>query len=459
VIVLSCVSFGLCLLLRPVVQPWVFFGAPTRAWEFGAGAVVALVYARAPRLPAGVGLLGGLAVIVSSFGFSAHTAHPGLVTLLPVLGVCALILDAVSGARSHASRWLRWSPLQRLGDWSYSLYLWHWPILVLAREIDTAASAAGIVVATILAWLTYTFVEQPARHGAWLAARPARSLAALGVAVLACVAVAGSVRLTSAKAAGRPEQQRYTKAVEDVSPVTRDGCHAGYLDADLAPCIYGDARASRTIVLFGDSHAAQWFPALLPIATRQHYRLISLTKSACPPAMVESFAIPLNRPYVECDEWREQVLRRIADTRPDIVVVAAATTSRSENATEWEGGVRRMLEHIAPVTRQVVLLTDTPRADMPVPRCLARAAENPGRTGSECTIDAPDLDARTIWPSMGSAFDNVAIADVTPVVCPTFPCPTERDGAVLYHDEDHLTATFAASLTDSISHLLLERGR
>jgi hypothetical protein len=106
-------------------------------------------------------------------------------------------------------------------------------------------------------------------------------------------------------------------------PVTSgDGCHLGYLQTEQTkPCVYGDPAGTRALVLAGDSHAQQWFPAFEAAAKQHHWRLVTWTKAACPLAAHDVHSPELRRPYTECTTWREGVIEKITDLRPDIVVI------------------------------------------------------------------------------------------------------------------------------------------
>src|SRR5690606_1094399 len=147
---------------------------------------------------------------------------------------------------------------------------------------------------------------------------------------------------------------------------------------DFLECAYGDPSAARTMVLFGDSHAAQWFPALERIALTRGWRLVSLTKSGCPAVDVSLFNLALGRPYEECDAWRDAVMRRIASERPAVVVVANASLYLEDERQQldidaWKQGLARTVASLRKADAGVLVLHDTPRPDFDVPACLSRS--------------------------------------------------------------------------------------
>ena len=111
-------------------------------------------------------------------------------------------------------------------------------------------------------------------------------------------------------------------AKQDRPVIYDDGCHVDTSDQTPGECLFGDPDATTTVVLMGDSHAAQWFPAFDVLGRERHWRLVSLTKSGCPPAEVTIWMGTFERAYSECDAWRDAVFNRIADLQPDLVVVS-----------------------------------------------------------------------------------------------------------------------------------------
>ncbi|MFI5834018.1 acyltransferase family protein [Micromonospora sp. NPDC051300] len=400
-------SFALCVVVTVDAQPWAFFGLPTRAWELAAGGLVALTLgggARAAGRPAGqvVGLLGLAVVLVTPSLLAGRLDFPGWAAAVPVGGAVALIASGCVG-RGPLQAVLGWRGLTLLGALSYSIYLWHWPFLVLAEAAHDGplswAARLGVLAATVLAaWLTYLFVEQPLRHQAWLSRRPRRTVGfgaaatvgAAGLALLLAVPPAlhldrpaQTVALAGAQTGAEPD--RWTtyvpdnlrpplrRAGDDFPVVFRDGCHSGFRDVEVHDCVYGKPDAAQTVVLFGDSHAAQWFPPLRAIAEARGLRLVSLTKSGCPTAEVTKYTSFFLRDYWECTQWRHRAIARIVAEKPALVLVANGTNATGRDRVpddKWWAGMNVMFDRLGPV-RNVTVLADTPYADGDVPVCLS----------------------------------------------------------------------------------------
>ncbi|GIK83283.1 MAG: acyltransferase [Alphaproteobacteria bacterium] len=466
----ALVSLALCLGLAGYLRPWAFFGSPARAWEFAAGALVALWAGRAVPRTAGTQMGQWVALaslLVAAFFFSSATPYPGIATVLPVAATCALLVSAVGGGTGPIARTLAASPMAWLGNLSYAWYLWHWPVLTFARDAlglgGLLATSAALAVSLILAWGTYILVENPVRFARPLVARPAASLWLAGVLTVSALAATFQVRAMAVVSLQDSEQRRYETAVADQADVYRKGCHAEYLEERPANCVFGANSSPRILVLFGDSHAAQWFPALERLAVAAGWRLVPMTKSACPAPLFEPFDPNLGRPYVECTRWRERALQRIRELRPDLLVISSsrknsAFTDGGDIAMRaWDTGVRELLERVSNASSSVLIIEDTPRPDFSVPQCLARAQWRGLDPGSACAFEVSDASQRTIdrmWSVGDRGVPNVRLFDPTSLVCPQRTCLTERNGMVLYSDSHHLTATFSRSLAPMLSSVL-----
>jgi len=465
-VIVSAVSLAVCGYLTSVNQPWAFFSMPTRIWEFGLGAVGVLVLPRGDRLrPYVSGMMnwtGALLVIWAATRFTRDTAFPGFAALVPAVGA-GLLLGAGRGeAPGPVSRLLSTSPIRWLGDVSYSWYLWHWPAIVMTREfVSDSPLALSLAVAGSLALsaVSYRLVENPIRRSPALAARVWGSLAGGAVVALLGGATAFLAHDVAKRAMATPRQQLYSDANDD-KPLTGK-CHAMYPEIDLPDCAFGDLQSSRTVVLLGDSHAQQWFPAVESVAAQLGARFVSLTKSSCVPVDVPAYLARMNRPYYECDAWREAMLSRIAAMRPLLTIISSASYGDMAAGggraplpeAQWERGLDTVIARLNGAGIPVLVIHDTPSPGMKVPACLARAAWH-GRAGACAFMLVPDVAARAnmraVNRSVARQRDAFAV-DFTGIICPRTPCDTERDGYVLYSDESHLTARFSRSLGDTLA--------
>ena len=422
--------------------------------------------------------------------------------------------------------------LMALGLISYGIYLWHWPVLVLAAArfgpLTVVERVGTLALVVGLAALSYRFIENPARRSVWLGARPRRSLAfggALGFtgAGLAIAMLVMSPSLTGGSDAAAPalvlpstttvatpqlpaaiappglvpsapttitptELTPTTISPTTITPTTAqpssaemiasivaanaatlqqaaitdslpanltpslgsarsdkpviyaDGCILSNGKVSAKDCVYGDTASAHTIVLFGDSHAAQWFPALQEMSLRNHWRLDVLTKKGCPTADIP-IADPARGP--ECGPWRKLVLARLAEEHPDLVIMSAyrySTTSAvigSSPDEVWRNGMQTTLDHVRPLAGNVLVLGDTPTPLSDVPGCVAShprhvtacmnhrsAAIKPGRLSVELDVAT----AHDAW--------FVPTGDW---LCSTSDCPVVIGNLLVYRDNSHIT--------------------
>jgi peptidoglycan/LPS O-acetylase OafA/YrhL len=472
---LAVVSFGVSLWVTSAAQPWAFFGMPTRAWEFACGGLAAV-----GRVPTGLrrrvapGLTawaGAGAVALSVLAYSDTTTFPGFAALAPALGT-ALVLGAGAGAPgSRLQQAIRRPVLQWFGKVSYSWYLWHWPVLVFGAVLLDGIALPGrlvsVIIALVLAALTHRLIENPIRHSTALAARAGLSVGlALGLTLLAA-GVSTTWRQLARRGSLAGPQRLFAAASSDIPRVYDNGCHVQrYSDTNANGCAFGDTTSHTVVVLFGDSHAAQWFPAMEALAIKHRWKLLLFTKSACPAVSVTVFNTALARPYVECDRWRDKTLRSILSLRPAAVVLSSSThyvgalTPSQEHAvdpTTWATGAHVTLSRLDSLGAPIVVLRDTPRPGFRVPRCLARAAWQGDSNDRQCAVrrlSALDTTVYRIERGATASLRNVVSTDLTWAICDTALCAPKRHGLIVYRDDDHLTATFSAALADALGREL-----
>ncbi|HEX8004586.1 MAG TPA: acyltransferase family protein [Mycobacteriales bacterium] len=492
---LVAMSFAACVVVTADARPWAFFSLPTRAWELGIGGLVALAAPRLrtlrPSVATVLGWAGLAAILLAAVTYDDHTRFPGPAAALPVLGTAAVVMAGCARTRNGVAAVLGRAVPRAVGRVSYSWYLWHFPVLILAAPASTAVATA-IAVATILpAAVTLHLVENPVRFSTRLTTR--RSLA-LGAALtsLAAVAafgtgatlpepkgttsaapapalsaapsatnaptvadrvaqaVADAVRVTSVPANLDPSLKR---ARSDKPRHVADGCHLSYEQAAARGCTYGTGRDA--ILLTGDSHAAQWFPALEAVARQRGQRLVALTKSTCPPFDVSVFSPVLGRHYRECDAFRANVLDRVRTERPKVVVLGAARHYEERlygfapYGPEWLAGIERTVRSIEATGAQVVVLSPTPRTHGNVPDCLATHLD---RVRS-CLRDVPSAFDRSGIDAERAAVTEAGgtYLDVQPWLCARDACPVVVGTMLVYRDDNHLTTVYPTWLAPVVA--------
>src|SRR5947207_290996 len=379
-----------------------FYGLPTRAWEFGIGGMAALVPRGALRLPTraihAIGWLGLTAIGVSAHFISGEIGFPGWIAAVPVLGTAAALIAGAEAARGPAVL-LGAAPLQFVGSLSYSWYLWHWPFLVFSAALIPDISVLGRMAAAgaslAVAWGSHRVLENPIRFSPYLSSRPGLSLALGAVLSLSSLGVAIASVQFGVRLAEAPEMRVIAAAANDVATIERQRCVASRDSSDVKACTFGNsAPGAPRLVLFGDSHALQWFNPVHSMVRAHGWALTTMIKSACPTADVDVGP----RAYLQnfstgCHAWRSAALRQIVALRPAAVVIGHASVylgrpnkrpSRFDvTAAEWRKGTRRTLEVFAAAEILVIMIRDNPLPHGNVPTCLARAL----RSGGSCDME------------------------------------------------------------------------
>jgi peptidoglycan/LPS O-acetylase OafA/YrhL len=551
------ISFAAAMVLTPRNQPWAFFSLSTRAWELLTGAALAFLVLHAQRLPAvmrGAMSWAGLAVIVAAaVQFDLATRFPGPAALVPVLATAAVILGGPLLGRGPVGL-LNLRPMTWVGQRSYSIYLWHWPALVLvAAELGPLAAwerLATLLASVAIAAVTYRILENPVRHWKWLAAQARRGLLMASGLITASVGTAAAVVVTapplvgngsaaapviitavpaapivtpvSAAPAATDERVPDTTArnVErtpirdpdaaasdtasapvptsvpaqtappttlgpgpdelavlnepqllaglqteaapaslrpsvrgaraDLPAIYHDGCHLDAAVTMPGPCTFGDPASSTTVVLFGDSHAAQWFPALAQLADQHHWRLLVLTKKGCPTASISVFSPMVNRELRECDTWRLNVAARLAAEQPDLLLMSSYRYRQTgawagiDGNRAWQEGLSTTLAAYRPLARRVLILGDTPTPARDVPACVSAHL---GRVSAcvNARAEAVRDDRLGVEQEVATAYDATFVS-TSNWLCSATACPVVVGDILVYRDANHLTATAAAWL-------------
>jgi peptidoglycan/LPS O-acetylase OafA/YrhL len=474
-----------------------YFSTFGRAWELALGAMLALLGAvRLPRhAAAALGWLGLAAIVYACLAFTATTPFPGVAALVPTLGTAALIL---AGSSVHTqpggapAGLLSLAPVRHIGRVSYSWYLWHWPFLVFAAALFGPLSVAAGLAVVAAAWLpsvaSHALVEDPVRRARSLARLPNRAIllgaACTGVAVVSGILVSNlqpSFQTASANevkgAAALPEQPRPQQTAAAVRPnplraradrsrAFYDGCLVGIEGTNSNRCLYGDPSGKRTLILFGDSHAMQYFSPLEALAEEHHWRLIALTKAECTPGEVRVRSMVVDREYSQCDAWRESALARIEEAGDSAMVVMSGDTaytaygeggeelSGSANAEALQGGYEKTLRRIRAAGLQTVVIRDTPASSSDVPSCVSEDLQHL----ESCAFPRPREWDREFDERAAAASPNTHLIDLTAEICPGELCRAVIGNALVYRDKSHLTATFARTLTPWIETGLAEAG-
>jgi parallel beta-helix repeat protein len=475
--------------------PYGYFGTHTRVWELATGALLAVTADHLRRLPRRIaaitGWLGLGAIMLACIIFNASTLYPGSAAVLPVAGA-ALIIAAGCGAaaRYGPEKLLKVWPMRWGGRISYSLYLWHWPLLILLPDalghpLTVVQRLLAIAIAVALSGLTYSLVEQPFQRRQVFVAKPSRALAlaagliAISVATALVIpslvnlpgknqptttpvllaamqaplanATAGSgvdAQLAAALTAAAAVKQLpanvtppLTKAAADF-PNTQ-GCEAvPTASAPKLPCNqFGDPNGTKQVVLIGDSHAGMWLSGINSVAVANHWRLTVYTKSDCPVGYYPDLVNPtLKRVYTECNTWRSTIIARIVAMKPALVIIGSLT--RAIAAAE-PNGLEISIKQIQASGARVAFIADTPSPAKvgTIADCLAAhvtGIEDCDVPRDEAGLDSPGRVAEVQAAQRAGA----TVIDPAPWFCTATVCPAVIQNVIAYSDGTHISGTY-----------------
>jgi peptidoglycan/LPS O-acetylase OafA/YrhL len=506
-VVVITASFALSMALTSSDQPWAFLGSPTRAWQFGAGALLAVWLPlsgespaaagrgriRIPAPPGWVGWIGLAAIGVAIFSFDGLTPYPGVAALLPTLGTAAVIAAGAGLTSKEPARaaqgslstgwlspapWLATGPMRMLGRLSFTWYLWHWPVLVLTQAVTGPLTwpirLALVVGSGLPAWLTMKLVEDRFRFARPLLRRPGLSLAAGAAAMCVPLVAASGMGAAAGQLSGTmagPAVASVPATSSDpfgIAPLVSGGAvtptptnaradlptypKSCQLDAAtlVSPtCLIGPAPRGH-VVLLGDSHAVQWFSGVQRVAGARGWGVEMLAKGGCPLPAFMTTPAELGRPYTECTTWRDGVLGRLAtEPKPAVIFVSTMNhylTDQSVVMAGWRASLARLSQLGVPI----VYLRDNPYPGTDVPSCISGAASDWAHCAFPRASGLPQ-DPLAAAITQGTV-PGVRMVDLTGLLCPPGPpsCPAVLGHTLLYKDISHLTNTAVVRLAPAL---------
>lgn len=507
-VLVAASSFTVSIVMTYSMPPMAYFSLPTRAWDLAVGCLLALTagpWRRLPPLAAAITGWAGLALIVLACNqFRSTIPYPGTAALLPLLGT-VLVLGAGCAIPNHGcGRILSWSPMRAIGRLSYSWYLWHWPVLVLApallgHPLGLIGKLIAVVLSGGLAVLTLRLIENPLRYAAALRRSPLRSLLAGAVATAVAVGVgvamlilipapvgrslaADALTITSEPLVGGTAEQ-YDDAIQrvvaqvqvavaasadlpdvpsnldpalsdgagEVQRLFFDGCLRNFLEVGQPECAMGDASSPTTVALVGDSNAAMWTLGFQRVAEQRNWRLELLAKGICPPLILPTLLDGRN--YTECDNWRAEIIARLKAEHPKLIVLSmlrryGGPDGQPETFTTydqaWIDSLTQMVQQLRAIGSAVLVLGPIPDPQSIVPDCLSQHLDD-ATACSPARADAVNEE--------GIAAEVAAVksgggqyADITSLFCTTERCPVIVGNSLVYFDRKHATLEYAELL-------------
>ncbi|HEX6681445.1 MAG TPA: acyltransferase family protein [Candidatus Limnocylindrales bacterium] len=506
---LTAGSFLLSLKWTTTNVPLAYLGSPSRAWQFGVGALAALVSPYLGKLLRGAAgrfagatfaLAGALAVVWSIISYTTTTPFPGTAALVPTLGTVVILL-AGSGINKRKGpvgvAWLLATPPVRfIGRLSYSWYLWHWPVLIVYEahfgEQPWTTRAALMLASAVPAWLTMIMVEGPVRLSPRVTSMPWRGLTAGLAAVLlpvgaglflnvnAIAALAAANKVVAAPPPGPApavggkapppidDGHLYLAPLPDIKPgppkpspkqartdlPAVGACQVSTGVTVNGKCLLGNAASPERVVLLGDSHAMQWYPALAEVAKQRGWAMEILGKSGCPVHTFELKARNVPQFYKECATWRTRSIDRIlaSPTKPKLIFVGTMM-EKDYTGQPYLDGWDSTLDKLKTVGVPIVYLRDSPYPSKDVPDCVSGMPIG----GTKCDL----VKADTLYPDgMADLIregkrPGVHLLDFTNALCPLEKCQVVIDGILVYKDHSHISATASRILGPRMEKQLL----
>ena len=504
---LTIASFVYAIIAHNTDQTTAYYNSFARAWELLIGAVAgALVgHIRWPMwLRTLVATVGLAAILSCGWLINGVQEFPGPWALVPVGATVAMILAAANRQPGQKmplpNRVLAWKPFVTLGAMAYSLYLWHWPLLIFwlsytghehANFLDGAVS---LLISIVLAYLTMRFVEEPLRYRApapstqiarvtWRKRlrRPTIALGTtvmlLGIALTATsftwrehVAVArdngnelaglnvsdypgAHALLDGAKVPKLPMRPSVLEAKDDLPKSTTDGCISDFTNIGIINCTYGDQTATRTIALAGGSHAEHWLTALDELGKIRGFKVVTYLKMGCPLTTEEvPMVMGSNRDYPNCHTWNERVMQKLIADHPDFVFTTSTRPWNIKPGDVMPATYIGIWQSLSDSNIPILAMRDTPwildedgKPFLPAD-CLAD-----GGDAISCGMKRSQaLSSRNPTLDFVEQFPLLKPLDMSDAVCREELCRAVEGNVLLYHDSHHFTGSYMRTMVDEL---------
>jgi peptidoglycan/LPS O-acetylase OafA/YrhL len=464
-----CLSF-FWLVNEPI---WAYYLMPSRVWQFALGAAVCLCFKRRgvsvipvlAKLQPGLWLIGLSALIISAIFITPEMQYPGYLALVPSIGTALLLMSNTEGLgyRLLSSKTLVW-----LGDRSYALYLWHWPILMfgfsLGFENDLTVKFGLLLLAVFMAMLSYRFIELPFWKGKLSRFSVSKTIfVSLVTILLVVLSITNFLNFTEKN---NVLSGTDLKIRSDVPPIYANGCDTWYKSADVRPCIVGFPEAPRTVVMLGDSILGQWFSVIPMVFKSPEWKIIVLTKSSCPMVDEKYYYQRIGRNYDVCEIWRKNSLEYVANVKADVVIIGNASSYGFSGQQLMEGSTR-ILRELSNTVGKTIVIPATPTLPFDGPSCLEKAANaswfrNVISKWNECTVKGRITHIESVTNIMEQStkgVEGVMFMNLNDLVCPNGVCSAKsNNGLVVFRDSQHLTNSFVVNQASKVRDRLVDLG-
>ncbi|WP_084038347.1 acyltransferase family protein [Demequina sp. NBRC 110053] len=477
----------------------VYFSTFARMWELALGGLLAWFVARsslvlASAVRAGLSWLGIAMIVASAVILTGATPFPGYAALLPTVGAALVILADADGAPGSPRRLFSWPAVQWMGDTSYSIYLWHWSVVIilpvaLGATVFWPVKIAAIGVIALVAWASRALVEEPVRRMPALVRSKAATFAMLGAMVAVTVGAAlwlwtsteshlerereAAIEAATQPCAGadalrdpacEPTELMVSPlvAADDKPDVYADECWTNRPFTDRVICHYGEQDGSFRVALYGNSHAGHWHPPVEQAVEAEGGALDTYLISVCY-AVDVPIVFPDDEQQENCLAYGEWARAQITGGDYDVVVMSNRTYAPLDGVDEddkqrvAEESYSRVIQEFVDAGVHVLVLRDTPAAAVNVPTCVAEGDDYQERcaTPRDAALEPDPLAVAA------GAFDSaeVTVLEVTDLLCAAELCEPVVGGLITYFDHGHMTKTYAQTLLPEVSAALVEARR
>lgn len=500
IVIICAASFIWSVCFTEQNQNQAYFSTFTRIWELALGGLLVIFLPYFRHVPKALIVLlgwGGMVLILYvCFHFDSQTAFPGYAALCPTLGAVMVIIGGEVREQWSVRTLLSYKPFQYFGNISYSLYLWHWPVIILygysgfqrGVGISPANIAIMFCIALILAHLSKVFVEDPfrAKDGGWVKRlNPFIILTfSLAITMLAAnyvwiryynqnknPALTGAVTLDEKMLtallnqpydASLPLFPELDDAFWDRSDLYFLKKDPSFNESDVRPYAFGQQSGyTHHIVLVGDSQTAQWAPALERISENNPaLRFTVYTKSSCPFIDTTHIIGRSKQEREACSIWNQSVMRELEAAQPDIVIMGIKGfidyVDVDDPETELQNVVDDYLATWNKLTAlgcKVLVIAETPLLDNHATECLA----SPGANVIKCSTPRSQAigDEKLLTLAMSKNKNpNVFFWSLNDRICTQQECPPVQGQVLVFRDKRHLTATFVRLLAPDFAEIL-----
>lgn len=457
----ALVSFGFAVALTALDPGASYFNSFLRVWQFAVGAAIAHLLAKkslSMKVSPALSIVGMALIVVSAFHFDAGSGFPGVAALLPVIGAALVIIGGLHGLPGWLERIYEFKPIQFLGDISYSVYLWHWPVIVLSPFILNRATTANeklflLIISIALAWATKRFIEDPARTSRmFVSAKPRLTII---TALVSSVALALSITAVSAATPNVSVNNMISldQAKHDAADIGSQ-CMTKAEVSEVIWCNFGNQKSAYRVLLIGDSHAATHLSGFKELAIKHDWALTLAYKAGCSFSLVERNSTARG---TSCVAWNKNLQTDLADGAPfDLVVTANYSNNfladiRADNWSELAiAGYRAAWQPLIDRGAKVVALRDNPQMTEAMKACWNEAVSD----ASLCAGPRIDMLYADYSQQAASELPGAFALDLTDLYCDSTKCPSQRDGTYIYRNADHLSATYARVISSELYNRL-----